>query len=161
MFEDLSPEEITRKMQHCPSINYSTAKNTWRAKIPLKPHGGKGSIEVGEFDTFEEAVLETRETADRWRLACSDWQLFGHLAVCVDGRVGPGPDDAPMAPVVRAPKVRRATGRILGVAHHRKSGGWQATLQVDGKRKHLGFFKTYDEAVAARRRAEDEAGLRS
>ena len=33
---------------------------------------------------------------------------------------------------------------------------WRAQIRVDGKRKHLGYFDTFDDAVAARKAAEIE-----
>lgn len=41
-----------------------------------------------------------------------------------------------------------------GVFHRKKTANWEASIRVSGKRIYLGKFKTFDEAVQARRVAE-------
>lgn len=43
-----------------------------------------------------------------------------------------------------------------GVYLHSKSGRWLASIRINGKLKHLGSFGSIDEAVKARRSAEEE-----
>lgn len=59
----------------------------------------------------------------------------------------------------RNQRVRRnnKTG-VMGVSRQR-SGGFRATICVNGKLSHLGVFPTLDEAAAARKKAERENGF--
>lgn len=45
-------------------------------------------------------------------------------------------------------------GIVRGVCWFPQTSRWVARITIDGKRKHLGYFKEYDAAVAARRDAE-------
>lgn len=49
------------------------------------------------------------------------------------------------------------TSGVTGVV--RDHGGWRARIKVDGKRINLGFFKTFEEAVSARKRGESHFGF--
>ncbi|MBQ6430832.1 MAG: hypothetical protein IJJ99_03020 [Oscillospiraceae bacterium] len=61
---------------------------------------------------------------------------------------------------------RRARGRsgIVGVSFRKDRpsdiGAWRACITVEGKSKYIGTFKTKEEAIAARKKAEMEIGLR-
>jgi hypothetical protein len=46
------------------------------------------------------------------------------------------------------------TSGCKGVSPEKRTGKWFATIRVDGKRKHLGTYSTFEEAVAARKAAE-------
>jgi len=49
----------------------------------------------------------------------------------------------------------RNTSGVTGVSlNPRKSGEWVARISVDGKRKHLGYYDEFDDAVKARLNAE-------
>lgn len=49
------------------------------------------------------------------------------------------------------------SGRI-GVWWHKQNAKWIAEIRVDKRKKHLGSFTTFDEACAAREKAEIEHG---
>lgn len=51
-------------------------------------------------------------------------------------------------------RVDRNTSGHMGVGWHKRIGAWQVRIGVDGKPLHIGYFKTLDEAVAARDEAE-------
>ena len=55
---------------------------------------------------------------------------------------------------------RRANNRsgVTGVIWRKDHSLWTAQIQANGKRVHLGFFKTKDAAVEARREAEARHG---
>jgi len=44
---------------------------------------------------------------------------------------------------------------VVGVNFHKATKSWSARIQLNGVRTNLGVFKEYDEAVRARRAAED------
>ncbi len=49
---------------------------------------------------------------------------------------------------------RRNTSGVKGVCFVSKRSVWSAEIYIDGQRTQLGYFKDFDEAVAARRSAE-------
>jgi hypothetical protein len=49
---------------------------------------------------------------------------------------------------------------VRGVSQCRDSGRWWAQITIDKKRHHLGYFKTKEEAIEARRTAEYDLGVR-
>lgn len=46
----------------------------------------------------------------------------------------------------------RGSSTFVGVHQHKKSGGWIASIQKDGRRQHIGLYSTEIEAVIAYRR---------
>lgn len=44
--------------------------------------------------------------------------------------------------------------KIRGVCYHRRDKKWQATIGVNGKVVHLGYYKEKDDAVTARKEGE-------
>jgi len=48
---------------------------------------------------------------------------------------------------------RHNTSGFNGVSYHKKRQEWRAAIQVNGKKKWVGSFKTKDEAIAARQKA--------
>lgn len=49
---------------------------------------------------------------------------------------------------------RRNVSGISGVRLFKPNGKWTAEIQANGKRHYLGYFPSFDDAVAARKRAE-------
>lgn len=49
------------------------------------------------------------------------------------------------------------TSGVTGVT--REVGGWRARIKVDGSKINLGFYKSFDEAVAARKKGEAKFGF--
>jgi hypothetical protein len=47
-------------------------------------------------------------------------------------------------------KQAGTSSRFIGVQWHKQSKKWRAVMQVNGKRKHLGYFPIEDEIEAAR-----------
>lgn len=48
---------------------------------------------------------------------------------------------------------------VTGVVKFKRTGKWHAQIQVDGKNNHLGFFDNFNDAVIARKMAEQEFGF--
>jgi|SRR5215472_13126201 len=48
------------------------------------------------------------------------------------------------------------TSGVIGVYWHKQLGKWAARATIDGRRQHIGFFDTLEEATAVRQRAERE-----
>lgn len=51
------------------------------------------------------------------------------------------------------------TSGVLGVSFNKKDRRWKARIKVNQKEHHLGYFKTKDEAIAARQIAEEIYGF--
>ena len=51
-------------------------------------------------------------------------------------------------------KPKTNTSGLKGVHWHKRDQKWQAEIQIFGKKKHLGYFSTKEDAYAARLEAE-------
>jgi hypothetical protein len=51
------------------------------------------------------------------------------------------------------------TSGHTGVSVHARSGGWQAFIAIGGKNKHLGVYPNIEDAIAARKAAEEGHGF--
>jgi len=56
--------------------------------------------------------------------------------------------------VIKQKKRKDNTSGYRGVSWNKASGKWKAYIQVDGKQKHLGYFKELEDAVRAYKEAE-------
>jgi len=54
-----------------------------------------------------------------------------------------------------AENCRNRTG-VIGVYENKKTGGWYASIGVEGKSKYLGYFKTKEDALKARQDGENK-----
>ena len=67
--------------------------------------------------------------------------------------------------VVREARLRGITMIMfptVGVVWYQRTHTWRAYLSIDGREKHIGYFKDRDMAIRARRLAEQErAGISS
>jgi len=50
-------------------------------------------------------------------------------------------------------KQRNNTSDYTGVSFHKRDGKWEAQIRIDGKKKHLGYFHTKEEAAAVYEKA--------
>jgi len=50
------------------------------------------------------------------------------------------------------------TSGCMGVTWFKPSSSWQVRINIEGKRKCLGYFNSLDEAIAIRKQAEKENG---
>lgn len=51
---------------------------------------------------------------------------------------------------------KNSSSRVPGVSWYKADSCWRARIKLNGKEISLGYFKNFDDAVAARRRAEAE-----
>ena len=54
--------------------------------------------------------------------------------------------------------MKNSTSGVIGVTFHNKNKSWNARINHDGKRIHLGAFKNKEDAIKARRDAEIKYG---
>lgn len=54
---------------------------------------------------------------------------------------------------------RSNTSGVVGVNYHKRDKAFRAFIEIDGRSLHLGNFKSFDEAVAARKAAETHYGF--
>lgn len=52
--------------------------------------------------------------------------------------------------------IRHGSGRQAGITNYLSTGRFIARITINDRTKHLGIFDTYEEALAARKRAEEE-----
>jgi hypothetical protein len=57
------------------------------------------------------------------------------------------------------PRQRNNTSGVVGVVWFKPSLKWRAYINVDAKSIHLGYFVNFDDAVAARKAAEERFGF--
>lgn len=55
-------------------------------------------------------------------------------------------------------KDARNTSGVTGVSFFKRKGTWRAYIHINRRRVHLGWHRTFEEAVAARRAAEQAHG---
>jgi hypothetical protein len=92
------------------------------------------------------------------------YMSYGKLPKVIDHANGNGSDN-------RIENLREAThqqnrmnarvridnaSKVTGVYYRKDCDKWRAEICKDGNRTHLGFFKTKEEAIEARKEAEDE-----
>ena len=96
-----------------------------------------------------------------WALAHGEWPAhdIDHInGVRSDNRL------VNLRAVTRSENMRNAktpvtnTSGVIGVNLCGRSGSWRSTIQTDGRRVHLGYFKTKAAAVSARKAAEIKGG---
>jgi hypothetical protein len=56
----------------------------------------------------------------------------------------------------RRKQTNGVTSKFIGVAFHARTGKYQANIQVNGKPKYLGLFKTQEEAATVRNKAAQD-----
>lgn len=56
-------------------------------------------------------------------------------------------------------RIKTNKSGVMGVCWYRQTNRWQAKIQVDGKTKHLGFYKSFNDAAKARYEAERKYGF--
>lgn len=138
-------------------VSWAKRDNKWDARIKLD---GKVHT-LGRFDNFSDAV-EARLKAEA--------ELLGHV-MSAKGIV---PDAPVYEPERTAPAEwseqeraefrrnrsltprRTNTSGCAGVRLHKASGLWHARIVVKYKEISLGYFKTIDEAILARKSAEEK-----
>lgn len=62
-----------------------------------------------------------------------------------------------LRPLKKIRRINNATG-VTGVYLDKATGKWLAFIGVDGKKKNLGLFRSFDRAVIARYRGEESVG---
>ena len=51
--------------------------------------------------------------------------------------------------------LKNNTSGVTGVSWNRRKEEWESYITIDDKRKGLGYFSNFDDAVAARKAAEE------
>lgn len=117
----------------------------------------KKKVVLGRFDSLDEAIQARKEAEEKHpikykrkihheligkkfpgsRLFVDDWGIDGTKAISLNQK-----------------KSKNNTSGVKGVSMTR-DGKYRAYLNIARKQKHLGFFGTIEEAVAARKKAEE------
>lgn len=137
-------------------VSWDKRKQRWWAKITVN----KKIHHIGYFSVFREAV-EARYF--------SEIELIGESHTPFDSL----PFEPAFHPDLRVPgdgeseRRRKISSAIRsnnksgypGVSLFKRTGKWSARMTVDGKEHHLGYFKTMDEAISARKSFEESLNI--
>ncbi len=152
---NLNSEKAPNSKSGVRGVHWVRKTNRWQARIVVD-----GILyELGQFDDFTAAIAARR---------AAEFRLLGENAVS-NYRV---PTQSAYVPAItlktgltlegKARRVavnrqsRNAEGRYAGVKMNAKGDKWIARICLGMREVFLGTFDTYDEAVAARKRAEAE-----
>jgi hypothetical protein len=58
--------------------------------------------------------------------------------------------------VTHKQNIRHGSGRQAGIYFNKSSGKYQVGIYIDNRKKHIGSFNSYDEALEARLKAEKD-----
>ena len=108
-------------------------------------------------DCGRETVVPTKRLRDGHRTSCGcDKSHFGESPNVV-GRASLTYVDGTCVEMIRAGTRRRNnTSGVPGVYWWRVKGRWRAEICFKGKRRYLGNYRCFEDAVNARKRAEEE-----
>lgn len=108
-------------------------------------------------DCGKEAVVTTQRLRDGRRTSCGcDKELFGEPPSAI-GRASLTYIDGTCVEMIRTRPVRsNNTSGVTGVDWLASKGRWRATICFKGKRRYLGSYEKLEDAVKARKRAEEE-----
>lgn len=62
----------------------------------------------------------------------------------------------PSQNTMNKPLLKNNTSGVTGVSWNKRKGKWESYITIDDKRKGLGYFSNFDDAVAARKDAEEK-----
>lgn len=62
----------------------------------------------------------------------------------------------PSQNMMNKPLLKNNTSGVTGVSWNKRKGKWESYITIDDKRKGLGYFSNFDDAVAARKAAEEK-----
>lgn len=156
----LSQEEVRRILTYTPSTgefvwNYCSDKSRyWNARFANKPAGCQHTRSV---------IIRTNGRGYKaHRLAYL--YMVGYVPEEVD-HINKNPFDnrwENLRAVTHQENTRNAKQKCnntSGVCWHYASKKWVATIGVDGRKEHLGLFRTLEAAQQARKRAEAHYGF--
>lgn len=62
----------------------------------------------------------------------------------------------PSQNIMNKPLLKNNTSGVTGVSWNKRKGRWESYITIDDKRKGLGYFSNFNDAVAARKAAEEK-----
>ena len=62
----------------------------------------------------------------------------------------------PSQNMMNKPLLKNNTSGVTGISWNKRKGKWESYITIDDKRKGLGYFSNFDDAVAARKAAEEK-----
>lgn len=123
------------------------------ARVYEEPHGGYTRIEVGGRRYRTHRVV--------WALFYGEWpSIIDHINhVRTDNRITNLRNTTAEVNQRNMKKSTRNQSGVTGVSWDKKSNKWYAKICVGYVQKHLGLFDRVEDAIAARKVAEQEAGF--
>lgn len=121
------------------------------------PNIGTRTAWLCRCDCGQETVVPTRRLRDGRRTSCGcDMDPPGR-PICEIGRASLTYVDGTCVEMIRTRTVRKNnTSGVPGVDWLTKKQRWRATICFKGKRRYLGCYENFEDAVKARKRAEEE-----
>jgi len=148
---------IVTHSENCMNRRRDARNTSGAAGVTLHKSTGKWKVSIrrkhlGYFESFEAAVA-ARQSAER-----EDFGEFANTAastptdgcIATNEIIGSELQNQP-----RKIDARNVSG-VAGVSLNRQTGRWQASIFANGKRRHLGWHDTVEEAAAARKAAETQ-----
>ena len=152
------------------ALNYDaeTGVMTWRRRADLASwwntrYSGKPVTTVNAYGYLQVSLNKERVLAHRvaWLIHHGAWP-FGEIDHVngnkLDNRLENLRDVTSSENHKNMPKASNNTSGALGVSWRKDLGKWSAYIKAGGGKKHLGHFSCFDEAVTARREAENFYG---
>jgi len=143
--------------------NPNTGFFTWRQSRGGKSRGSSaGSIMVREYITISCTLNGVTKGIKGHRLA---WYIsFGYVPECIDHIDGNTLDNrlCNLRECTQAENSRNISKRVdnktgvTGVNWRKQSNKWTAQIQYSKKKLNLGSFENFDDAVKARKEAEEK-----
>lgn len=139
-------------LRYDPTTGYIYRISTGR-RVYEEPHGGYTRIEVGG------RRYRTHRIA--WALYCGEWpNTIDHLNHDrADNRIDNLRNTNVVGNQRNMKKSARNQSGVTGVSWDKRANKWYAKICVGRVQKHLGLFDRLEDAVAARKVAETEAGF--
>lgn len=171
--DEIEYETVKRLLDYCPETGLLTWKFRDRDFFQTDKHwkwwnaryaGTRAFPVINNHGYMTGAILRRKLSAHRvcWLLHTGSWPAgdIDHIDGNKSNNVFSNLRDCSTQENMRnQKKSSRNTTGITGVYWHKHQRKWTAAIGINGKVKSLGYFKTKEDAAAARKKASLEAGF--
>ena len=142
--------ELTKKgTSKYAGVSFNKAMNKWKAQISTD---GKQKF-IGYYDNEEDAATDYARAVFKYKgqtaLEKAREQSKSEPAINIDLS-----DIPPQLPIPKCEHhVKERTSKYVGVYFHKSKNKWEATIQIEGKNRHIGYYENEEEAAVDYARA--------